>query len=489
MSDRLSIDPPVSSVDPSAPPPFRKGDELIVTPDRAAFNGGCVAHVEGMALFVSGCVPGDTVRVRVRKKKKRYGEARTLEVLAPGPDRIEAPCRFFEDCGGCKWQNLAYEKQLYWKREQVAESFERLAKIDDIDIPATIAAAEPFWYRNKMEFSFGNERWLSDAEIASGEEIDRSFALGLHAPGRFDRVLDIDRCMLQSETSNRLLGATSKFARENAIPAYTTRDHTGMLRNLVVRNSLATNETMVLLITAGLEGTLVSEWCDRVRSEVPEVTTIIHGIHTGKAGIATAEEIDVLFGPGTITETIAGNSFTISPFSFFQTNPSQAERLYAEALSAAGLTGSERVWDLYCGAGTISLAAARQSDWVVGAEINEGSIEDARRSATANGVENVEFFSGDLKNLIGSLGDDLGRSGRPDVVITDPPRAGMHDDVVAALLERRPSRIVYVSCNPTTQARDCGALSEAYDIGRIQPVDMFPQTYHIETVARLELRG
>jgi len=245
----------------------------------------------------------------------------------------------------------------------------------------------------------------------------------------------------------------------------------------------------VILITAGLSEAELGEYSALIRTEIPEVTTLIHGLHTGKASVAMAERIDVLYGPGTITEEIGGNRFTISPFSFFQTNTAQGNRLYEASIEAAGLQGESVVWDLYCGAGTITLAAARRSGRVVGVEINEGAVVDARRNAAANGIENVEFFAGDLKDLIGRLGRGIGADGDPDVVIVDPPRAGMHEDVVEALIERRPQRIAYVSCNPTTQARDCELLSRAWDVEYVQPVDMFPQTYHIETVALLTLRS
>ena len=468
--------------------PFKKGEELTLHPETAAFSGKCVARVEGMAVFVSGCVPGDTVRARITQRKKNYGEARTLEIIEGGPDRVEPVCTYFEDCGGCKWQNLAYEAQIGWKRQHVIDAFQRIGRLAEVEVRETIPSEKIYWYRNKMEFSFGTERWLTAEEIASEEDIDRDFALGLHAPGRFNRVIDVERCWLQSEESNRILNTTRRFALERGIPAYTTSDHSGILRNLVVRTSEATGEIMVILITAGINAGDLGEYAEVMRTEIPAVTTLIHGLHTGKAAIATAERIDVLYGPGQITEEIGGNRFTISPFSFFQTNTAQGDRLYDEALAAAGLGPESVVWDLYCGAGTITLAAARRARRVVGVEINEGSVIDARRNAAANGIDNVEFFAGDLKDLIGRLGRGLGEDGEPDIVIVDPPRAGMHEDVVDALLERRPHRIAYVSCNPTTQARDCELLSRAWDVEYVQPVDMFPQTYHIETVALLTLR-
>lgn len=469
--------------------PFRKGEELILRPEIAAFNGKCVARVEGMAVFIAGCVPGDTVRARITQRKKNYGEARTLEIIEGGPDRVEPVCTYFEDCGGCKWQNLSYEAQIGWKRRHVEDAFQRIGRFADVEVRETLPSGKIYWYRNKMEFSFGAERWLTAEEIASEGDIDRDFALGLHAPGRFNRVIDVERCWLQSETSNRIINTTRRFALERGLPPYTTSDHTGTLRNLVVRTSEATGEIMVILITAGLSRRELDEYAELIREEIPDVTTLIHGLHTGKASVATAERIDVLYGPGTITEEIGGNRFTISPFSFFQTNTAQGNRLYEAAIEAAGLKADSVVWDLYCGAGTITLAAAKRAARVVGVEINEGSVIDARKNAEANGIGNVEFFAGDLKDLIGNLGRGIGEDGDPDVVIVDPPRAGMHQDVVDALLERRPQRIAYVSCNPTTQARDCELLSRAWDVESVQPVDMFPQTYHIETVALLTLRS
>ena len=475
--------------------PLRKGQECTLTAEAAAFEGGCVARFEGMAVFVSGCVPGDTVRALVTKTKKRHAEARTLEVLAPSASRVVPPCDYFGTCGGCKWQNLAYGEQLRWKRQHVVDAFERIGGLEHIDVRETAANAEEYWYRNKMEFSFGDQRWLTEDEIASGEEFARDFALGLHVPGRFDRVLDVRKCWLQSELSNRILNATRSFALENDLSIYNTRSHTGLLRNLVIRQSRATRETMIVLVTSDDATETIDRYARFIRVELPEVTTIVQGINRKKAQIAFSEETRVLYGSGMITEEVAGNRFTISPFSFFQTNSLQAERLYEHALEAAQVDPEDVVWDLYCGAGTITLAAARRARQALGIELNPIAIDDARANAGRNAIANVDFIAGDLKNVLAELRD--AESGvdvphhlvRPDVVITDPPRAGMHEDVVRRLLELAPDRIAYVSCNPTTQARDIVILSEAYDVEYVQPVDMFPQTYHVETVARLKRRA
>lgn len=467
---------------------LRKGEELIITADSAAFNGGCVGRHEGMAVFLFGCVPGDTVRALVTKKKKAYAEARVQEILSPGADRVEPPCIYFGDCGGCKWQNLSYDAQLRWKRRHVIDAFERIGGFEDVEIRETIGCGSPYWYRNKMEFSFGANRWLTEREIASGEEFRKDFALGLHAPGRFDKVLDIRECLLQSPESNRILNATRDFAMLHDLPPYTTLTHEGLLRNLVVRTSRASGEIMVVLITSDNSPIVTDLYADYLLSLVPEVTTIVHGINRRKAQIAFGEETHVFHGPGTITEKIAGNAFTISPFSFFQTNTGQAERLYEEALDAARLEADQVVWDLYCGTGTITLAAAARSASALGVEVNEGAVANARANAERNGTANVRFIAGDLKDVIRDLEQGTLGVQRPDVVIVDPPRAGMHEDVVRTLLRLGPERISYVSCNPTTQARDCAILAEDYTVDYVQPVDMFPQTYHIETVARLTRR-
>jgi 23S rRNA (uracil1939-C5)-methyltransferase len=466
----------------------KKGQELTLTADAAAFEGGCVARHNGMAVFVSGCVPGDEVRAMVTKTRKRHAEARTLEVLRPSKHRVAPPCIYFGDCGGCKWQNLDYAEQIRWKRQHVIDSFQRIGGLEGVEVRETIGCPDIYFYRNKMEFSFGDQRWLTEREIASGEEFDRDFAVGLHVPGRYDKVLDVHQCWLQSELSNSILNRTRDFAKRLGLTIYNTRTHTGLLRNLVIRHSRASGETMVILVTSDDATDVIEAYADMLQREIPEVTTLVQGVNRKKAQIAFSEETRLMYGPGTITERIAGNEFTISPFSFFQTNTAQAERLYDEALKAADLRGDEAAWDLYCGAGTITLALARRTKHVLGIELNEGSVMDARENAGRNDITNVEFIAGDLKDVIQHPEIQRGPA-RPDVLVTDPPRAGMHEDVVRRILELEPERISYVSCNPTTQARDCALLAEKYDVEYVQPVDMFPQTYHIETVARLVRRG
>lgn len=464
--------------------PIRKGREYVLHAEAAAFEGGCVARHNGMAVFVAGCVPGDTVRALVIRTKKRHADARTVEVLEPSPDRVTPPCTYFGTCGGCKWQNLAYSEQLGWKRQHVIDSFERIGGLEMVEVLPTVGCAEEYFYRNKMEFSFADQRWLTEREIAEEGELDRTFALGLHVPGRFDKVLDVRQCWLQSDTSNRILNLTRDFSRAHGLAPYNLHTHTGLLRNLVIRQSRASGETMVILVTADDAESVIASYAETLRAEIPEVTTLVQGINRKKAQIAFSEETRLWYGPGTITERVAGNEFSISPFSFFQTNSRQAEVLYEAALAAADLQGDETMWDLYCGAGTITLAAARRSGRALGIELNPGAIADARANAERNGIGNVSFVAGDLKDVITMQGLTQ-EYGHPEVIITDPPRAGMHEDVVRRIIELAPRRIAYVSCNPTTQARDVALLAEHYRVDYVRPVDMFPQTYHIETVARL----
>lgn len=464
---------------------MRKGDEIELRAESAAFEGGCVARYEGMAVFIEGCVPGDRVLGRVIRKRRRHVEARMIELIEASPDRIDPPCPYFSNCGGCRWQNLRYSEQLRWKRQHVVDAIERIGGIRGVEASETIGCEREYFYRNKMEFSFGDSRWLTREDMERGDELRRDFALGLHVPGRFDKVMDIERCLLQSEASNRVLALTRRFALDNDLPSYSTRTHTGLLRHLVIRTSERTNEMMVILVTSDDIPDMMERYAELMRKEASEVTTLVQGIHRGKAQVSFTQELRVLYGPGVITERIAGNDFIISPYSFFQTNTIQGEILYDLALRGAALTGSEKVWDLYCGAGTMTLAAARMAHRALGIEINVGAVEDARRNAERNGVANAEFIAGDLKEAIGSAEGLF----TPDVVITDPPRAGMHGDVVQALLRLGPSRISYVSCNPTTQARDLALLDQSYIVERIVPVDMFPQTYHVETVAMLARRS
>lgn len=468
---------------------LKKTMSLELRIESIGFEGKAIARTEdGFVYFVDGGVPGDRVLVEVRKKKKNYAEARLLEILESSHVRETPRCRYFGTCGGCKWQHLRYAEQCAWKTQNVRDAFERLGKVPYKLLHDTLPAEPQFFYRNKMEFSFGDSRWLTKEEIAAGADVRKDFALGLHIPGRFDKVLDVEECFLQSEISNRILNSVRKAALERGVSIFQTRSHEGFLRNLVIRNSTATGEIMVILVTSPVkeeaDKSMITWFEQDCIAAFPEISTAIHAVTTSKATVAGGEPRTV-YGSGFMTETLLGVRYRVSPFSFFQTNTRQAERLFRVALDYAGDLSQKTVWDLYCGTGSITLAAAREAKFVAGIEIVESAVRDARANALANGITNVEFYIEDMQKAVQK--QILSRLPSPDVVIVDPPRAGLHPDVVANLLALAPPRIVYVSCNPATQARDCALFAEKYSIDAIQPVDMFPHTYHIESVALLNL--
>lgn len=468
----------------------REREYAELTIESIGFEGKAIARHEGMVYFVEGGIPGDIVRAELRKRKRKHVEARTVDILRPSPMRIQPVCPYFQDCGGCRWQHLAYAEQIQWKKRHVQDAFERLGKVEYGLLEDTLACAQEYWYRNKMEFSFSNSRWLTDLEIASGVEYDRDFALGLHVPGRFDKVIDVQECFLQSEMSNHIVNAVRAAAKSRKLTSFETRMHTGFLRNLVIRTSRATGEIMVILVSSPPlleeEEEMVQWLRTEFAAQFPNVSTIVHAVTTSKATVAVGEP-HILTGSGTITEEILGVRFSISPFSFFQTNTAQAEQLFSIALDYADIQPNHTVWDLYCGAGSIALCAAQRARRVIGIEIVESAVADARSNAESNGIANVDFY---LENMQKAAAHALlSELPSPDVVIVDPPRAGLHPDVAQKLLDIHAPTIVYVSCNPATQARDCAILSEKYTIEKLKPVDMFPQTYHIESVARLVRRA
>ena len=467
---------------------IRRGDVLTLDVDKAASEGKAIARLDGFVVFVEGAVPGDRVEADVYRKKKQFAEARLLRVLEPSEHRVAPRCTHFGVCGGCSWQHLKYEQQCLWKHDHVADAFERIGNFDALPVRDTIAAAEPFWYRNKMEYSFGEMRWLLPGELGVVDRDAELFALGLHVPKRYDRILNIDACFLESPESNEILSATREFFLTRGVPAYSTRTHTGELRHLVIREGKHTGERMVFLVTSSRSPELFGDYARLLRDPVFGVTTFVHGITERKSSVAIAEEEVVYFGDGTIRERLGKNTFRISPTSFFQTNTLQAERLYATAEAAADLRPDDVVWDLYCGTGTIALFMARDVRHVVGVELNAAAIADARKNADDNGIANAEFHCADIVDFLSPERD--ARIPAPDVIIVDPPRAGMHPRVVEALGSSLVERIVYVSCNPSTSARDCAVLREAgYEIEEVTPVDMFPHTWHVECVIRLLRKG
>jgi len=468
---------------------IRKGHQITLGVETLAFGGRGVARVDNYVIFVDGGLPGQEVRARITKKKKGFAEARVLEVVKQSPEIVEARCPHFGVCGGCRFQNLDYEAQKKYKQSQVVESLERLGGFTNPSVEPVMASPDRFYYRNKMEFSFGRQRWLTKDEMAATELTKpKDFALGLHIRGRFDKILDLDTCYLQSEQSVEIFNFVRDFALQSGIAAYTTRDHSGFWRHLVLRDGKNTGDVMVNVVTSEMKDKydVVDQLAEQLTARFPFITTVVHNINRRKAQVATGDEERVLFGPGTIREKIGHCEFEISANSFFQTNTKGAEMLYQMVERLADFAGDEIVYDLYAGAGTISLFIAQKVQRVVGFELIAAAIKDAQANRLLNGIENCSFVSGDLKDSLQAHAADSQTDGTPDVVIIDPPRAGMHQDVLQQVLKLQPRRIVYVSCNPTTFARDAHLLcAQDYALESVQPVDMFPMTPHIELVSLL----
>lgn len=468
---------------------MKRDDEVTVTVEDFALDGKCVARVEGVVVFVRNAIPGDRARIRVVRTKKRYAEAEVVELLSASPIRVAPRCTYAGSCGGCRWQHVSYAAQLEFKRKHVQDSLERIGGIRGVTVAPTLPADEPFFYRNKMEFSFG-ERWLTKVEMESGGETDDRFALGLHIPLRFDKVLDLRECWLQSEQSFRIVNAVREFCRDRRLSMYSTRTHEGYLRNLVIRDGKRTGDLMVNLVTSEDRPALLREFTEELLVRVPKITTVCNNITRRKSQVALGEEERVYYGPGTIMERLGPRTYRVSANSFFQTNTLQAERLYDCVRSMASLSVSDTVLDLYSGTGTIALHLADAVSSIVGIEAAPSAIQDAERNARLNGITNCTFLLGDVKEKLTRGYSWRSSLPAPTVVVLDPPRAGIHEKVTQAVAQMRPDRIVYVSCNPSTQARDLAILLAAapYRILGAQPVDMFPHTSHIENVVALQLQ-
>ena len=458
---------------------LKKGQILELRIDKLIFGGKGLARVNGLAIFVERAVPGDKVRVRVFKKKKNHAEARVVELIAPSPFRVKPPCRYCGFCGGCTWQFLDYEKQLFFKREYVVESLEHIGQLRSVLVHPIIPSEKIFAYRNKMEFSFSDRRWLLPEEL-SRNDIPKDFALGLHVPGTFDKVLDTEACLLLPDTGNKILCAVRDYVRKSGIPPYGLKSHKGFWRFLMLRHGASQDKWMVNIITSEEQRPWVQPLADLLCQEYENITSVVNNINTRKAGIAVGQWEILLAGEPFISDRIAGFEFEISANSFFQTNTAGTARLYETVKAYAGLTGKEAVVDLYSGTGTISIFLSDCARKVIGIEISEGAVQDAQKNCQKNGIRNCQFICKDIKEGLKDITD------RPEVLVIDPPRAGMHRDVVKAVCRLSPDRIVYLSCNPPTLARDLGLLKEEYHVVEVQPVDMFPHTYHVESVARLE---
>ncbi|MEO9885647.1 MAG: 23S rRNA (uracil(1939)-C(5))-methyltransferase RlmD [Balneola sp.] len=466
---------------------LKKGEEVTLTIENAAFRGKGVAKLDGLAVFVYGTAPGDVVKARIIKKKKNYREAKLLEVLEPSPDRVTPKCQHANVCGGCSWQHVPYAKQLEYKGQQVADHIQRLGGLTETPIHPAMGSENSFYYRNKMEYSFSNRRWLTREEVERDEFVDDSaFAAGMHAPGRFDKILNLNECHLQRKESFEILDFVRNYCIQHDIPPFDAMKHEGFMRHLMIRNSYHTSDFMVNLVTYQNDQDLIKKLSDNLLKEFPIITTIVNNINDTKSPTSIGRIEEVIHGPGYIVDKIGEHTFKIHPNAFFQTNTAQAERLYEVAREYADLKPGETVYDLYCGVGTLSLFMSQKADKVLGIELVDVAVDNAKFNAKENNVNNVSFIKGDMKDVFTQ--EVVDEFGAPDVLITDPPRAGMHPDVVQRLKELKVPKLVYVSCDSSTMARDLKELQEVYDILEVQPVDMFPQTYHVEAVAKLRLK-
>jgi len=442
-----------------------------------AFGGKGVAKIDGLAVFIDQTVTGDRVVARITRKKRNYAEAVVHELVTPSLNRVDPPCPYSGFCGGCKWQFVDYPYQLELKRRHVVESLEHIAMVRGTTVHATLPSDPIFGYRNKMEFSCSDRRWLMPHEM--GSDADVSFALGLHVPGTFHKVLDTRACLLQPETGNRLLDTVRRYMRTSDRPVYGLRTHEGFWRFLMLRHSVARDQWMVNVVTAREDRDAVMPLADMITARFPEVVSVVNNITARRSGVAIGEREVRLAGEPVLTDRIGTFAFDISANSFFQTNTRGAQKLYETVGRYAGLKGTETVLDLYCGTGTIAIWLAGQAGRVIGLELVESAVADARKNCTSNGIDNCRFILGDIKDTLEAIDT------RPDLMVIDPPRAGMHKDVVKQVLKLAPEKIVYVSCNPATLARDVLELKAVYVVEEVQPVDMFPHTFHIESVAML----
>ena len=448
-----------------------------------AAEGKAMGRHDDMVVFVPMTVPGDVVDVQIHNKRRRFMEGSVVRYIVRSPLRVEPFCEHFGVCGGCKWQNLPYEEQLRFKREQVFDQLTRIGKLDLPPVAPTLGSAETTFYRNKLEFTFAPRRWMTYEEVAAGGDIDAGAALGFHIPGRFDKVMDVHRCWLHPDPSNDIRLETKRFCEEHGYSFYDIRQHSGLMRNLVIRTA-STGEVMVIVVFAEEDRPRIAALLDHLRDRFPAITSLMYMVNA-KLNDSTGDIDAVLWsGRDHIFEEMEGLRFKIGPKSFYQTNSRQAYELYKVARSFADLHGDETVYDLYTGTGTIANFVARHCARVVGIEYVPEAIEDAKHNSALNGIGNTAFFAGDMKDVLNDA--FIARHGRPDVVILDPPRAGVHEDVIATILRAAPRRIVYVSCNPATQARDLALLAGDYRVTAVQPVDMFPHTHHVENVVRLE---
>ncbi len=468
---------------------IKKQTIVVLKLESIAFGGKAVAHHDGFTIFVERGLPGQRVKAKIIHKKNNYAEARIIEIISPSATEVVPRCPYFGHCGGCLFQNLDYNEQLVQKHRQVKESLEHIGRFKDVEVLPTLPSPEIYFYRNKMEYSFGRLRWLTETEINSGVNFKKDFALGLHVPKHYEKVLDIDQCWLLSEKSNQLFRAVKDFARQSDLLPYTTADHSGFWRFLVIRESKLLNQMMINLVTADncKDNEIIESLTQLLIEQFPFITTVVHNISRKKAQVAFGDVEHNIFGPGFIEELLGSKKYRISANSFFQTNSQQAERLYQLVVDWGHFQKDEIVYDLYSGSGGIAIYIADRVKKVIGFELTPQAIADAKINCQINFVENCHFIPGDLKDNLSKPDEIVKQYGNPSTVVIDPPRSGLHSKLPESILRLQPEKIIYVSCNPASLARDLNLLCREYfKIISVQPVDMFPHTAHCEAVVLLK---
>ena len=469
--------------DPAVVP--KKGTDIELNIESLAFGGMGVSRIGEMIVFVKNAIPGQTVLARITKKRSSFLEARMLEIIEESSLAVDVKCEHFKDCGGCTFQNLDYAEQLAAKEIQVKDTFRRIGGFKDVSVDPILGCEEIFHYRNKMEFTFSNRRWLTEGE---SEDASADFALGLHVPGRYDKILNINECHIQSKDSNKILELVKEMTIELGLVPYDIKAHTGFMRHLMIKHGGASDEIMVNIVTSRNEYEKLQPIVDRLTKEFPNIVSIVNNITARRAGVSTGEEQLVLFGKDTINDKLGDYEYMISADSFFQTNTHQAKRLYDIIQEEAALTKDDVLYDLFCGTGSISIYLAKYAKTVYGFELVMSAVQDAIQNAHSNGIKNAWFFGGDLMNLF-KTNIEAQQIELPDVMVVDPPRAGLHPNTINDIIEKAPKRLVYVSCNPSTQARDLKVLCEnRFELIKLRPVDMFPHTPHVENIATLILK-
>lgn len=450
-----------------------------------AAEGKAIAKVDDLVVFIPYVVPGDIIDLQITRKKNKYAEGKPVRFVSYSPDRTEAFCEHFGICGGCKWQILPYSEQLKYKQKQVTDNLTRIGKVELPEISPILGSEKTEFYRNKLEFTFSNKKWLTWEQIQTNVTFDNMNAVGFHIPGCFDKVLDINKCWLQDNVSNQIRDFIRQYCYDKGYTFFDLRNRGGLMRNIIIRTS-TTGELMLIVVFYDDVKEQQEDLLEAIANEFPQITSLLYIINQKANDTITDQEVLTWRGNNYIFEEMEGLKFMIGPKSFYQTNSEQAYNLYKITRDFAQLTGNELVYDLYTGTGTIANFVAKMSKKVVGIEYVADAIEDAKVNSVNNNIDNTLFYAGDMKDILTQ--EFINEHGRPDVIITDPPRAGMHADVVNVILFAEPKRIVYVSCNPATQARDLSLMDEKYKVVKVQPVDMFPHTHHVENVVLLEKR-